>query len=103
MIFCEAGVMKAVKGNWKWAYYLKLEMKLKKEFQKNQNNVKVGRFCTQNDDIIFEPSVKSNSKTSKSVLQGVEIPSDALYCLSCKANWVSSLSPRVIDSVILQI
>lgn len=42
------------------------------EFQKNQNNIKVGRFCTWNDDIIFEPSVKSNSKTSKPMLQGAE-------------------------------
>lgn len=73
--------MTAVKGNWKWAYYLKLATKLKKEFQKNQNNIKVGRFCTWNDDIIFEPSVKSNSKTSKPMLQGAEIQSDALYWL----------------------
>lgn len=95
--------MKAVTGNWKWAYYLKLATKLKKDFQRNQSNIKVGRFCTQNYDIIFESSVKSNTKTSKPMLQGVEIPSDALYWLWCKANWVSSLSPRVIGSVILQI
>lgn len=50
---------------------------LNKEFQKNQNNIKVGRVFTQKDAIIFKPSVKSNSNISK--LQGMEIPSDALY------------------------
>lgn len=87
MIFCEAGVMKAAKGNWNWAYYLKLAAKLKNEFQKNQNYMKVGRFCTQNDDIIFEPSVKSNSKTSKPMLQGVERLTGLVHCLQ------ESLSP----------
>lgn len=79
------------------------EEKILKEFQKNQNNIRLGRFFTQNDDIIFKPSVKLNSKTSKPMLQEVEIPSDALYWLWCKANWVSSLSQRVIGSVISQI
>lgn len=63
--------------------------RIAKEFQKNQNNIKLGRFLTQNDDIIFEPSVKSNSKISKPMLQEVEIPSGALYWLWCKAKSVS--------------
>lgn len=52
---------------------------LNKEFQKIQNNIKVGRVFTQKDGIIFKPSVKSNSNISKRMLQGIEIPSDALY------------------------
>lgn len=70
LIFCEAGVLKAVKGNWKLAFYLTLAIKLKKEFQKSQNYIRVGRFCTQNDDIIFEPSVKSDSKDFQTRVAG---------------------------------
>ena len=103
VIFCEAVITKTVKGNWKLACYLMLAMKLKKVFQNKQNDIKVGKFGTHNDDIIFEPSDKSKSKTSELLLQGMEIPSDALYWLWCKAAWISSSSPRVIGSVILQI
>lgn len=70
LIFCKAGVWKAVKGNWKQAFYLTLAIKLKKEFQKSQNYIRVGRFCTQNDDIIFEPSVKSDSKDFQTRVAG---------------------------------
>lgn len=52
---------------------------LNKEFQKNQNNNKMGRVFTQKDGIIFKPSVKSNSNISKPMLQGIETPSDAFY------------------------
>jgi len=81
VIFCEAAITKTVKGNWKLACYLMLAMKLKKVFQNKQNDIKVGKFGTHNDDIIFEPSDKSKSKTSELLLQGMEIPSDALYWL----------------------
>lgn len=76
---------------------------LNKEFQRNQNNNKVGRVFTQKDGIIFKPSVKLNLNISKPMLQGIEIPSDAFLLAGCKATWVSSLSPIVTVSVILQI
>lgn len=76
--------MKAAKSNWKRPYYLKLGTMLNKEFQKNKNNIKVGRVFTQKDGIIFKTSVKSNSNISKPVLQGMEIPSDALYYLDIR-------------------
>lgn len=40
---------------------------------------------------------------SRSMFQGLEISSDALFWLCCKGNCVRSLSARVIVSVILQI
>lgn len=55
---------------------------LNQGFQKNQNNIKVYRVFTQKDGIIFKPSVKSNWNISKPMLQGMEIPSDALYQLT---------------------
>lgn len=37
--------MKAIKGKWKRAFYLKTAIKLKSEFQKSQNYIRVGTLC----------------------------------------------------------
>lgn len=54
--------------------------------------------------ILFSSHLSNQiQRISRSMLQGLETSSDALFWLWCKANYVRSLSPRVIVSGILQI
>lgn len=73
LIFCEAGVLKAVKGNWKLAFYLTLAIKLKKEFQKSKTTLGWEDFVHRTMILFLSHLSNQTQKISKLVLQGVEI------------------------------